>query len=81
MKAFQPPKEPVISQCPFLTLRAMLHRKDLFLALLTADFEWKQGMLLRVSKALIKAIWILIFNNILRLHYWKISLSDTAGNI
>lgn len=59
----------------------MLHRKDLSLALLTADFEWKQGMLLRVSKALIKAIWILIFNDILRLHYWKISLSDTAGNI
>lgn len=59
----------------------MFHRKDLSLALLTADFEWKQGMLLRVSKALIKAIWILIFNNILRLHYWKISLSDTAGNI
>lgn len=59
----------------------MLHRKDLSLALLTADFEWKQGMLLRVCKALIKAIRILIFNDILRLHYWKISLSDTAGNI
>lgn len=52
----------------------MLHRNDLSLVLLTADFEWKQGMLLRVE-ALIKAIWILIFDNILRLHYWKISLS------
>lgn len=59
----------------------MLPRKDLSLALLTADFEWKQGMLLRVSKASIKAMWILFFNDILRLHYWKISLSDTAGNI
>lgn len=81
MKVFQPPKGPVISQCPFLIPRAMLHRKDLSLALLTADFEWKQGMLLRVCKALIKAIRMLIFNDILRLHYWKISLSDTAGNI
>jgi len=41
----------------------MLHRKDISLALLTADLEWKQGMLRRVSKALIKAIWILIFFN------------------
>lgn len=81
MKVFQPPKAPVILQCPFLTPRATLHRKDLSLALLTADFEWKQGMLLRVPKALIKAIWILIINDILRLHYWKISLSDTADNI
>jgi len=63
MKVFQPPKEPVILQCLLLTPRAMLHRKDISLALLTADLEWKQGMLWRVSKALIKAIWILIFFN------------------
>lgn len=54
MKVFQPPKEPVTLQCPFLTPRAMLHRKDLSLALLTADFEWHQGMLLRVSKEFLR---------------------------
>lgn len=76
-------------QCPFLTPRVLLPRKDLPLALLTADFEQKQGMLLReflrhCSKLLgfnFYMIFNMIFNDILRLHYWKISLSDTAGNI
>lgn len=77
MRVFRPQKGPVILQYLFSTPRARLPKKDFSPAPLTA--EWELGMLLRVSEASIKAIWMVISHDVLTLLLEALSC-HTAGH-